>query len=97
MIKKRQLLIDRIKQLEEQVKYLTNEVKYLKEESKEHEKIDYHIKPGEVAYCFEQSVCSFVLPQTFENEDQATIKGLLILFNRKISQPLEQIISVTEL
>ena len=91
--KERQLLIDKIKQLEEQVEYLTNEVKRLKEESKKHEKIE----AGEVAYCFEKSVCSFVLPQIFENDDQATIKGLLILLNGKTLQPQEQIISVTEL
>ena len=36
-------------------------MKRLKEELKRYEKIKHHLKSGEVAYCFEQSVCSFVM------------------------------------
>ena len=52
--KERQSLSDRFKELEEKVKYLMNEVKCLNEELKKHQKIDYDIKAGQVAYCFEQ-------------------------------------------
>ena len=95
--KEKQSLIDRIKQLEEKVEDLTKEVKHLKEDLKKHEKIDYHLKAGEIAYCFEQSVCSYVLPQIYKDDNQATIKALLFLLNGKTSQPQQNIISETEL
>ena len=95
--KERQSLIDRIKQLEEKVEDLTKEVKRLKEELKKHEKIEYHLKAGEVAYCFEQSVCTFVLPQIYKDDDQATIKALLFLLNGTTSEPQKKIISETQL
>ena len=95
--KEKQSLIDRIKQLEEKVEDLTKKVKRLKEDQKKLEKIDYHLKVGEVAYCFEQSVCSFVLPQIFKDDDQATIKALLLFLNGKTSQEQQQFITEIEL
>ena len=53
------------------------EVKHWNKELKKHQKIDYDIKASLVAYCFEQSVCSYVLPQAFKSDDQANIKALL--------------------
>ena len=61
--KERQLLIDKIKQLKEEVEDLQKEVERLTEDLKKHEKSEHHLIAGQVAYCFEQSVCSFVLPQ----------------------------------
>ena len=95
--KERQSLSDRIKEVEVKVKQLMKEVKHWNEELKKHQKIDYDIKAGQVAYCFEQSVCSYVLPQTFKNDDEANTKALLFLLNGKTLEEQLKIIYETEL
>ena len=65
--KEKQSLVDRIKLLEEKVKDLTKE---LTDKLKKHEKIEYRLKAGQVAYYFEQSLCMFFrFAKIFKNDN----------------------------
>ena len=76
-----QLLESRVEDQSKRIHELEDEIKKLKEVLKNYEKDLDRLYLSQLAFLFEQAVCSYVLPDVFEGNNFATIKKLLGCLN----------------
>lgn len=83
--------------MDESNKSLQEINKLLKEEKEILKRERDTLYVSQVAYLFEQAICSYVLPEVFEGDKHATISALLSYLHKDIKLPLDDSIESTEL